>query len=260
MRLQGGDCDPSQEADPLPSLVEKNSHSIPSAFDSAEPHHSDALMKRLQHDEPMTWIFAGDSNFCSTPQSSETFPRLVADWTKSEFGRQADIYVNATYANARLEHVRHRMQIRFTRFEPDVVTLVCGFADCARGVEKCDEFEQSLIGIIKDIQKIGAMPVVCTPPCSEADEETDEHIDHLIFVEAIRGCVAEHSAILIDHWRFWENQSDIENLWNREHQQPTAAGILQMRTLFLHEMGIERCVTETETIKKTAAETVKITE
>ncbi len=260
MRLQGDDCDQAPEGDSLPAFADKNSRPVPPAFDSTEPVHSDALMKRLQHDEPMTWIFAGDSDFCSTPQTAETFPRLVADWTKSEFGRQADIYVNATYANARLEHVRHRMQIRFTRFEPDVVTLVCGFADCAGGVEKCDEFEQSLIGIIKDVQKIGAMPVVCTPPYSEANEGTDEHIDHLIFIEAIRGCAAEHSAILVDHWRFWENQTNTEDLWDREHQRPTAVGILQMHKLFLHEMGIERCVTDPEIIKKTAADTVKITE
>lgn len=257
MRLQGDDCDQQQPVDSPPAFVKKNSRPVPPAFDSAEPRHTDALMKRLQHDEPMTWIFAGDSDFCSTPQSSETFPRLVADWTKSEFGRQADIYVNATYANARLEHVRQRMQIRFTNFEPDVVTLVCGLADCARGVERCDEFEQSLIGIIKDIQKIGAMPVVSTPPCSEADEDTDEHIDHLIFIEAIRGCVAEHSAILVDHWKFWENQSNTEDLWDQDHQRPTAAGIHQMHKLFLHEMGIERCATDPETIKKTTADTVK---
>ncbi len=260
MRLQSDVDSQNPEDAALPVFVEKGSRSVPPAFDLEEPRHSDAFAKRLQHDEPMTWIFAGDSNFCSTPQSSETFPRLVADWTKSEFGRLADIFVNGTYANARLKHVRHRMQIRFTRFEPDVVTLVCGFADCDRGVEKCDEFEQSLIGIIKDIQQIGAMPVVCTPPCPEADEDTDEHIDQLIFVEAIRGCVAEHSGILVDHWKYWENQSNTESLWDRDHQHPTAAGILQMHKLFLHEMGIVRRLTDPETVRKSTAETVRITE
>ncbi len=211
---------------------------VPKAFDPSRPGPS-ALYQRLQHDEPMTWIFSGDSNYCSAFRSSETFPRLVADWTKTEFGRTNEIFVNATYAHAHLEHVKVQMKDRFATFSPDVVTLVCGFADCESGVEKCEEFERSLIGIIKQIQNFEAMPVICTPPYSEYEEDSAEQIDRLIYLEAIRGCVAEYSGILIDHWDHWEQHPERDSFWDAKRNAPTVAGILEMQKLYLKELGID---------------------
>lgn len=202
------------------------------------PDHS-LLRDRMSSTEPVTWVFAGDSDYCSTIQSAETFPRQFADRTKSELGRAADIFVNATHSGARLEHVRQRIRLRCSRLAPDVITLICGFADCARGVEKCEDFEETFIAILRDIEKVGAVAVVCTPPFSEIPDDAEEHIDRLIYIEAIRGCVAEHSGILVDHWERWLSLPRENDLWNTESNRLTLAGIREMENLYVAHLGMK---------------------
>lgn len=196
------------------------------------------LQKLVDQKESMRWVFAGDSDSCSTLNSKETFLREIEDHTKSKLHRDSDIFVNATYSGARLDHVRKRIQIRFSKFQPEVVIVMCGFAECQSGVEKCSDFEMAFIALLKDIEKVGAIPIVCTPPHSDVPEEAEGHIDRLIFIEAIRGCVVEHSGLLIDFWADWVNQSDSEKFWDATNLRPTPAGLQRMKKFFLSQLDL----------------------
>ena len=196
------------------------------------------LQKRIDQKESMRWVFAGDSDSCSTLNSKETFLREIEDHTKSKLHRDSDIFVNATYAGARLDHVRKRIQIRFSQFQPEVVIVMCGFAECQSGVEKCSDFEMAFIALLKDIEKVGAIPIVCTPPHSDVPEEAEGQIDRLIFIEAIRSCVVEHSGVLIDFWADWMNQSDSGKFWDSANLRPTPAGLQRMKKFFLSQLDL----------------------
>ncbi|MDB4733558.1 hypothetical protein OAF42_03850 [Planctomicrobium sp.] len=227
------DATPSNSSRKSGKLNGTSSHS-----DSRSSLEFALLQKRIEQKETMRWVFAGDSESCSTFNSQKTFLREIEDYTKSKLHRDSDIFVNATYAGARLDHVRKRIQIRFSQFQPEVVIVMCGFAECQSGVEKCSDFEMSFIALLKDIEKVGAIPIVCTPPHSDVSAEAEGHIDRLIFIEAIRGCVVEHSGLLIDFWADWENQSDSEKFWDAANLRPTPAGLQRMKKFFLSQLDL----------------------
>lgn len=197
------------------------------------------LQKLLVQEASMRWVFAGDSRPCSLFDSPETFPRLIEDHTKSLLGRDSDIFVNATYAGARLKNVRKRIRKRFSQFQPEVVVVMCSFSECQDGADQCSEFEVELISLLKDIQQVGAVPVFCTPPFSDVPPQSQKYIDRLITIEALRGCVAEHSGLLIDFWNALENHLQLARLFDTEHHRPTQIGLLHMQQHFLSELKMQ---------------------
>lgn len=219
-----------------PAQVAKHRNSI--SGDSDQLQQRLQIQQRLQQSEPLTWIFAGDSEVCSTPDSVETFPRFVADRMKFDCGRRADIFVNATFANARMKDVRKNLWKRLKRIEPDLVTIICGYADCEQGVKTFQDFERSLMELMIEIHDVGAVPVICTPCHSDVPVESAEYIDRLIYIEAIRACVAENGGFLVDNWEFWMNRSDSARLWNSFQSRPTSIGLQEMERLFLTELQI----------------------
>lgn len=219
-----------------PAHFEK--HPISTSVHSYQLQQRLQLQHRLQQSETLTWIFAGDSEVCSTPESVETFPRFVADRIKLECGRRADIFVNATFSNARMKDVLKSLWKRLKRIEPDLVTIICGYSDCEQGVKTFQDFERSLMELIIEIQDVGAIPVICTPCHSDVPVQSAEYIDRLIYIEAIRACVAENGAFLVDNWEFWMNRSDSAHLWNSFQGRPTIFGLKEMERQFLTELKI----------------------
>lgn len=188
--------------------------------------------------DPLTWVFTGDAALCSHRDSNGTFPRRFADWVKTTLGRADDVFVNATFDHARIAHVRYRMQLRLEQFTPHLVTILCGLTDVSNDSAHCRDFEDQLIGLIRDVRAVGAIPIVSTPPCPGEELDAQLEIDRLVHVEAIRGCAKEHAALIVDHWLYWENRADTHQLWDREAAQPTPQGVREMANLFITTLGL----------------------
>lgn len=233
-----GACEQDSQATSLaPPTVEVDLQPMASTSMSALAR---LLHNKLSQPDSVTWVFAGDANYCTIHDSLQAFPRLFEDYARKHLGRESDIFVNATYPGARLEHVRKRVELRFRQLKPSVVVLHCGFAECLSGVEKCSEFEQAMISLIEEVHEAGAIPIVCTPPHSDVESNSPEEIDRLIFLEAIRGSAIEHNALLVDFWNDWERKPSevLSFFWDRSRKRPTMKGLKRMEQHLLNELHL----------------------
>ena len=181
----------------------------------------------LRSEEPLTWIFYGDS---ITHGAVHTFgcrdyAELFAERVRTELGRMMDMVATTAISGNTTRDLLASFDWRVARFDPDVVFLMIGMNDCNKekgiGVE---EFEANVSELVDRIMALGAVPVLQTT-CPILPGQAPERFPYFdAYMDAIRTVATDRKLPLIDHTQRWREEEDRHFLWMGNAFHPNEYG------------------------------------
>ena len=165
------------------------------------------VKKLLKSDQPVKWIFDGDS---ITHGALHTFG--YRDYTETfterlryEMGRVRDIIIKSAVSGHTTVHMLNDFDWRLKQFQPHVVFLMIGMNDCeaSRNISP-DQFRTNLVTICDRLTAIHALPVLQTT-CPIIDHGQTSRVANLPgYMQAVRDVAKEKALPLIDQTAYWE--------------------------------------------------------
>lgn len=213
-------------------------------------------MKRIQdllrQDRPLTWLFYGDSITHGAVHTfgSRDYTELFAERIRTEMGRGMDVVIKSAIAGNTTRDLLQGLDWRVSRFGSDVVFIMIGMNDCAQGRQlHAAEFRRNLELLCQQIAAAGSLIVLQTTPPILAGTAPDREPRFPEYMEIVRGTAQSQGALLIDHTRYWQGQSDFADrhfYWMGNSFHPNAHGhVLLARYLFkclgIFEPGSAMC-------------------
>ena len=205
-----------------------------------------AIADLAEGDEPMTWLFMGDS---ITHGASYTFGRdsisqLFEKFLKDDLGREGDIVINTAVSSADTNDTISELHARLNRYQPDVVSIMIGTNDSATHINVGEtNYKANLRTIIAAIEAKGAKVILRTPVPTKNDTrpEIGDYADWMCEV------AAEYSnVILVEQYdsmgEIFTAAPYMKNaLFNSgDYLHPTTEGQTWMLHRFLEETGLMR--------------------
>ncbi|MFO1005577.1 MAG: SGNH/GDSL hydrolase family protein [Planctomycetaceae bacterium] len=178
--------------------------SIDRSFTEEEAPGVRTLPALLTGVDPVSWLFVGDSftpKNVTDPRPWRLYSSRFSGAVQAHFHRPKDVFIDATFPQARLSEVLFEFEGRVAKFQPDICFLAHSLADAdSKSIER---FERMLVTLIQWSRRFNCQLVVQTPPCLPSRNDS-VLTRRLILVESIRGIAAEHGIPLVDHWGHWE--------------------------------------------------------
>lgn len=185
-----------------------------------------------------TWLFAGDSLTHAGRRIGRggTFDGFLTRIVRDHLNRSRDLFLNVSSPGQTLWQVAHELDQRVLRFQPDIVLLVCGPGELEDHNRTLVEFERMFQRLVRRLNEAGAAVVVNTPP-APLRHGAPVPTDRLIRLEALRGCAMESSALMVDHWEFWE-QGAAADWYRSDGVYPADRGGVELARRFVEELGL----------------------
>jgi len=188
-----------------------------------------AVKKKLKNNNPLTWVFTGDSitQGAGATHGWRSYPEHFAERVRWELFRKSDIVINTGISADVLGSILYSFDWRIARFKPDVVSVMIGTNDATSGEKGRSIFRKSLIEMVDRIRKLGAVPLFNTPNpiCKDVYNGTRNDLPN--YVQIIREVAADCNVILIDHWGYWQEKRNKEELlmsWLSDGLHPNEYG------------------------------------
>lgn len=185
------------------------------------------VKKLLRSEEPLTWIFYGDSITHGVLHTFgyRDYAELFAERVRSELGRMMDVVATTAISGNTTRDLLASFDWRVARFRPDVVFLMIGMNDCSKekgiGVE---EFEKNVLELVDRITELGTVPVLQTT-CPILPGQAPERLPYFdSYMDAIRKVSADRKLPLIDHTEHWREEEEHHFLWMSNAFHPNAYG------------------------------------
>ena len=201
----------------------------------------DAIKQLLSSDEPVKWLFYGDS---ITHGALHTFGKrdyveLFAERLRFELGRGRDVVINTAISGDNTRGLLAGFDWRVEQFRPHVAFIMIGMNDCAEtsGID-VTEYEQNLHTLLDRLEGIEALPVLETtcpilPGCAP---DREPHL--LLYMEAIRRVAADRNVPLIDHTAYWQENADKHYYWMSNAFHPNEYGHMAFAELLYRALDI----------------------
>ncbi len=191
---------------------------------------------------PLTWVFTGDSitHGAKHTHGSRTYVEHFAERVRWELGRVQDIVINTGISGDKADGILRTFEWRIARFKPDVVSIMIGMNDCARGPEKRAEFRTNLVQLIRQTRALGAVPILHTQNTTEASA-AKERGDLPAYAAIVAEVAREQNTVLVDHWQHWQSASQDPQLlkrWLNDPIHPNARGHRELAILTFQVLGI----------------------
>jgi len=132
---------------------------------------------------------------------------------------------------------------RITQFRPNVVSLMIGTNDCAKGRIAIEVFEENLYSLVKRMRLLGAIPILHTPNIIITDK-APERAGLSDYVSVIRNVSAKEKLILVDNYYHWQDAFqnnatiNVYKDWLNDPLHPNGEGHSQIARLMFKELGI----------------------
>lgn len=203
------------------------------------------LKKRLEDPEPMHWLFIGDGITQGSGDTSghDSEPQLFEKYLHEELLRSQDVVLNTGVAGATTRDFLNHQDVRLDRYpKADVVVLQFGTEDAKNKVVGTGSFRRNLEHMVDEIQKNGAMPILCTPVKTSSD--TGSLKSNLpAYAAIVRDVAKDRGAILADYYGVWEKdlyaQSYLDhNGYLQNGSYPSASGQLLMTQNLIRSLGM----------------------
>jgi len=197
------------------------------------------LQTRIASQEPLTWVFTGDSVTQGALWTGglRTYPEIFSERIRWEMHRNRDIIVNTAISGNKTEDILQDFDWRVAHLHPDVVSLMIGMNDCTRGPEGEKAFEENLSQLIARIHALGAIPVLHTTSTTLPDPK---RTDLPAYNAIIRKVALSQRLILVDHWQYWQGNRTAANLneWLGNAIHPNGLGHIQIAHELFRTLGI----------------------
>jgi len=215
---------------------------VPATAGSARPVADDVtLSARLHGGAPVTWVFVGDSitQGLEHTHGRRSLVEHFAERMRGELGRFGDVVVNTGVSGDRTEDVLAGFPARVARFHPDVVVVMLGTNDSARGPAGRAGFRHRLAEIVARVRALDAVPVLQTPPAADV-EASQEHADLAAYAEVVREVADARNVVLVDHYAHWvqAGHGSPPAAWLDDAIHPNARGHLEMARTLFRRLGV----------------------
>ena len=232
-----------QPASPIFASPEERT-SIDRSFATDDSQGIRQLPTLLTGEAPVSWLFVGDSftpKNATDPRPWRLYSSRFSGAVQAHFHRPKDVFIDATFPQARLSEVLFEFESRVAKFRPDICFMAHSLAD-ADG-KSIDRFEQMLVRLIQWARRFNCQLVVQTPPCLPSRNDS-VLARRLILVESIRGIAAEHEVLLVDHWGHWElatvHTSHIKHWIDADSQTPGEQGHRQLAVRLIKDLKLNQ--------------------
>lgn len=157
------------------------------------------LQALLAREEPVTWVFAGDSitHGCMHTDYLRNFQEHFTQAVKTSPERAHDTVVNTGVSGATTRELTANFDAWVADYRADVVFLCFGMNDCATDGITPEIYAQNLREAVRRIRASGAAPVLQTPNTSDRQRELRPYLEEL------RLLAAQEGVLLADHNAFW---------------------------------------------------------
>ncbi len=195
----------------------------------------------LTHDEPVTWLFYGDSitHGALHTWGWRDYTELFAERIRQELARYMDVVINTAISGDTTPGLLAGFDWRAARFKPEAVFLMIGMNDCsANNSVPIDRFEQNLNELADRFAELGTCVVMQTtcPILPDTSPDREPHFDD--YMQKVRDVAAARSLPLIDHTAWWRRNEEKLYFWQSNAFHPNEYGHRAFVHLVFRDMGI----------------------
>lgn len=194
--------------------------------------------------KPLKWIFTGDSITQGARHTLgyRSYPEVFSEHIRFEMNRERDIVINTAISGNATQDILNDFDWRIGQFNPQIISLMIGTNDAAliRNIS-VTAFENNLRMLVQKFRKLKAIPILQTPNIIDTNEKSGkERLNLPRYVEKIRKVANDCNIILVDHWKYWEDnkQRVIEEKWRTDPLHPNGRGHLEMARLLFKTLSI----------------------
>ena len=189
----------------------------------------DRIKTLIAAKRPLKWLFYGDSithglvhcfgakNYC------EHFTERV----RGEMGRNNDLILNSAISGNTTANLLDTFEWRVADFKPDVAFLMIGMNDCSENsVVDLPQFKKNLNTLADKFAELGSLLIVQTtcPIIPNTSPEREPYFSE--YMDAVRNFAAERDLPLIDHEKYWQENSNQHFYWMSNAFHPNDKGHL----------------------------------
>lgn len=199
------------------------------------------IQKLLKGDDPIRWLFYGDSITHGIVHTSgwRDYPQLFNERVRTELKRSHDLVLNTAISGNTTLNLLEEFDWRVSQFKPDVVFLMIGMNDSAETSKvNLENFEINLNTLGERIEALGAITVYQTtcPILPQANAIREPFFNG--YMDVIRRVAIQRNAPLIDHTKFWIEHARQYPYWLSNAFHPNADGHRAFAYFLYRELGI----------------------
>ncbi|NUR89439.1 MAG: SGNH/GDSL hydrolase family protein [Nonomuraea sp.] len=186
-----------------------------------------AIKDLLAGDEPVTWVFAGDSivQAARWTDGARGYAELFSERVRYELNRPLDAVINTGVSGWRSTDLAAHLERAVLRHRPDVTVIGVGTND-AKDTTVAG-FLAVMVPLIERVRQAGSRVALQTPVPGPIDALP-------AYAEAIRALAAEQGAALVDHHARWQ---PVEPRWYGDPTHPNAEGHRVMAETLIDALG-----------------------
>ena len=189
---------------------------------------STAIKDLLAGNDPVTWVFAGDSIVQASrwTDGARGYVELFAERVRYDLERTLDVVINTGVSGWRARDLAANLDRAVLRHRPDVVVIGIGTNDAKD--TSVEDFLVRLGSIIDRVRGVGSHVALQTPVPGPVEAIP-------AFVEAVRRLAVESGAALVDHNATWQ---PAEPRWYGDPTHPNAEGHRVMARTLINALGV----------------------
>ena len=194
------------------------------------PVHRERIDELLRSDQPIKWLFAGDS---ITQGARHTFGHrdyveLFSERVRFELRRYRDSVINTAVSGWTLQKLLEDLPWSLSQHRPDVVSLNFGINDCyylaAAGDQSVTVFHTQLVELLERVRSDCDPAIVIHVPNTILPAAGSRHRNMPPFIECLRKFARDADAVVVDHWQEWTDAGDVTHYWLSDSIHPNELG------------------------------------
>ena len=202
----------------------------------------------LQGNEPLTWLFSGDSITHGAVYSygRKSYVELFGERIRGELSelypaRAKDLVLNTGISSTTSRDLINNFDRWITANNPDVVFIAFGMNDSSNHLVPIAEYETNLRDAVDRVRELGAIPILQTiNTIRPADVGRFNNLPN--YVQVVRNIAADKQVLLVDHYRYWteaeQDESHIKSTWLSDNIHPNHIGFTHFVTEIFQTLGI----------------------
>lgn len=192
-------------------------------------------------DEPMVWIFAGDSitQGAKHTHGQRCWVEHVQERVRWQLGHTLDLFVNSGVSGWDAATTLANFDWLVGQFKASVISIALGMNDAVSGPPGRERFRADLTQLVRNAVATGAAVVLHTPNSIAVDGGT-ERGDLAAYAQIVRTVAVAESVVLVDHFLEWTRRSGPEPppAWLNDPIHPNWLGHRVMASLTLQTLGL----------------------
>jgi lysophospholipase L1-like esterase len=197
----------------------------------------------LERDEPVTWLFNGDSithaNVHVGP--ARDYVQLFETRIRDELARMRDHVLRTAISGNTTRELLADFDWRVARFRPDAVFLMIGMNDCSTIRERpvsLETFTANLNEFADRVEAFGGLLLLQTTCPIMPGTAPDREPQFPAFMDAIRAVARERELPLVDHEAWWRELGERTDCWMGNAFHPNHYGHLAFARKLFADLGI----------------------